>query len=199
MKTVSRRKQKSRLGRESTKRNSVRSISQSLPAQTVIGSSDTSIKSPPIITGRNRGGRNKKGAVVIDEPIVSQAMGTARHGTVAQRTLKIATAMETCRCRHRNWKTSQNTVRTRMARHSNGELVMTRITKRMTPEEFRAALGRHIAELRRLHGSDQQTFARKLHWSQSGLSRVETGHSDITIYRLQEIAVALGTTVGNLL
>jgi len=38
----------------------------------VIGSSDTSIKSPPIITGRKRGGRNKKGAVVIDEPIVSQ-------------------------------------------------------------------------------------------------------------------------------
>jgi transcriptional regulator with XRE-family HTH domain len=74
-----------------------------------------------------------------------------------------------------------------------------KVTKQITPEEFRRLLGKRIKELREMRGSNQVTFTAAIGWPQSRLSRIETGQADVTVFRLRQLAEALGTTITKLL
>lgn len=76
---------------------------------------------------------------------------------------------------------------------------MTRITKHMTTEQFRTALGKRLVALRKERGSDQSEFAAALGMSQGQLSRYENGRADLTVVRLDQICRALGTTAAKVL
>ena len=74
-----------------------------------------------------------------------------------------------------------------------------KVTKQQTPEELRAALGRRIKTLREQNGATQFGFAQAVGITQGQLSRWECGRADISIYRLDQLARALGTTAQKLL
>lgn len=74
-----------------------------------------------------------------------------------------------------------------------------KVTKHMTAEQFRCALGARIKAMRENRGSTQLGFAQALGLTQGQLSRYENGRADMTIYRLDQIARALGTTGAKLL
>jgi hypothetical protein len=67
----------------------------------------------------------------------------------------------------------------------------------LTPQVFRRLLG---VKIRTLRGETSQLeFATRHGIHPSMLSRIETGQSDLTLQRAQQLALALGTTVDELL
>jgi plasmid maintenance system antidote protein VapI len=67
----------------------------------------------------------------------------------------------------------------------------------LTPQEFRRLLG---ARIRTLRGEANQLEFATIHGIHpSMLSRIETGQSDLSLQRAQQLALALGTTVDELL
>lgn len=70
---------------------------------------------------------------------------------------------------------------------------------RLSPPEFKVALGRRIAAARALQGLSQGEVAEKLHILQTAFSRIERGVTDCSIPRLHRIANVLNTNITTLL
>lgn len=60
-------------------------------------------------------------------------------------------------------------------------------------------LGAHIKALRKAKKLTQTQLAKKIGISQSELSRMETNSTEITVSELSKLAVALDTTIADLL
>lgn len=56
---------------------------------------------------------------------------------------------------------------------------------------FNIAIGANVRSAREKAKIEQSAFAKRLHISQSALSRIETGHQPVTLYRLCRIAMLL--------
>jgi transcriptional regulator with XRE-family HTH domain len=60
------------------------------------------------------------------------------------------------------------------------------------------AIGKRIRSLRERHGMTQEVLSGFCGFSSAYLSRIESGHVKLLLYRLKSIADALGVTVGDL-
>jgi transcriptional regulator with XRE-family HTH domain len=74
-----------------------------------------------------------------------------------------------------------------------------RIELKTSSRDFLIALGARIADKRRKAGMYQHDLALYVGLSVSTLSRIEAGQNDVSIYRGELIARALGTTLPRLL
>ena len=70
-------------------------------------------------------------------------------------------------------------------------------TKWTEARAFNICVGARVMEARRLNNMEQAALAQKLGIGQSSLSRIETGESACTLYRLVQIARAVGYVTVN--
>jgi transcriptional regulator with XRE-family HTH domain len=70
---------------------------------------------------------------------------------------------------------------------------------RLSPQEFRTALGARIRVLRTHQNISQEKMGKDLHTSQSAVARIEAGQCDCSIHKIHHIATVLNTNITHLL